>query len=164
MLNTGLQHTKSIVERSIDFVVRPHSFGRIRRTPVQFLGLTGEEGTAFPSRLIADGDHQIERLIRKLVPRLTARLTRINIMPFESCKCFRVNIAGWKASRAPCPIAATAEVIDQSFSHDRTAGIPRAQHEDLRCLRDHQLQHPAVAGEGSQQLGLPIVSGVQQAA
>ena len=127
MLNTVLQHTKSIVERSIYFVVRPYSVSRVGRTPMQFLGFTREKGTAFPSGLIADGDHQFERLIRKLVPRLTARPARINTVPFQRFNRFGMYISYWIASGTPCPISAMAEVINQGFSHDRTAGVTRAQ-------------------------------------
>jgi len=60
-------------------------------------------------------------------------------------------------------IPATPKMIDQRFSHERAARIPRAEDQHLQPLDLHQPQHPEVFSDGSQHSGVPTVSGVQQA-
>ena len=75
-----------------------------------------------------------------------------------------MNVPRRGTACTPCVIAAFPEVINQGFSHNGTAGITRTQHQHFERSRfSHHPQHPAVFSDGSQQLGVPIVSGVQQA-
>jgi hypothetical protein len=112
------EHTKRTVKSSLDFSIGPSGFGRIWGTPMEFPWFAREQGTAFTGGLIAHRDHQIKRFVRKLVPRLTARLPGINTMPRQGRQSLRMNGSGGQASCAPGPIPAMTEMIDQRFRHD----------------------------------------------
>ncbi len=84
LLNALFEHGKGIVKSSVNFRVRPYSFGRIRGTPMQLLGLTGEKWTAFTSGLITHRNDEMERLPRQFIPGLATRLTWINAVPLQS--------------------------------------------------------------------------------
>ena len=94
---------------------------------MQLFGLAGEERTGFTRCPVADGDNQIERLARKLIPGLAARLAGIDAMTFQSFDGFRMHMPGGKAARADSFKLSLAKLIEKRFGHDRPAGITGAQ-------------------------------------
>ncbi len=118
---------------------------------------------AFACRLIADRDHEIERLRRQLMPRLAARLPGIEAMSSQRRNRSRMHRTRWETSCAPRPKPATAQIVQQRFDHHGAARISGADNQHLHHVGSHQPQQAAVCGVTSQQSGVPFVSGVQQA-
>lgn len=84
-------------------------------------------------------------------------------MPLQGIDGFGVDQPRWVTARAPSSIPSLSEVVNQRLGHDGPAGVARTQHQHPDPISGHQPQQPAVFSDGSQQPGLSIVSGIQQA-
>lgn len=117
ILDTLPQETKRTVKRRLNIRIASGRLCRVRRAPMQFLRCSMKEGAAFTGGLIAHSNDEIERVTGKLIPRLAARLTRINAVPLQGCDGLGMDMSRRIAARAPCPILTVAQVIDQRFRH-----------------------------------------------
>ena len=74
-----------------------------------------------------------------------------------------MHVSGWMTSGAPGLEPALSQMVDESFGHDGTARVPRAEDENFCGVRRHQMQQELDFCAGVLESGPAMRAGSQQA-